>query len=175
MDQIIAPQHININLVQNLSFLSQNKVQVFFFISFSDFHKFSSFCKENEIHQRTKKKKTKNYDCLSQTLVQICCATCLPPKKLGTLFVNTTALTESFLIPFFCIFVLGGFAVSVFGILGRNDDKQQFKTEQEGNKTTRCKQENHLILSQKKRKQTTQTQNDTNFALFKMETNNTRK
>ena len=106
---------------------------------------------------------------------------CKPtPKKLGTLFVNTTALTDFLFVRFFCIFVFFGVCcVRFFGGLFLRGMKKQKKTkfktkQQKGKKTTRCKQQNHLVLFIKRENQTTQSQNNTN-QMSKMETNNTRK
>ena len=71
------------------------------------------------------------------------------PQKLGTLFVNTTALTEFFVCPFFCIFAFWVFCcVRFFGVFFWKEWKTQ--NNQERNKTTRCKPENHLVLFTKK-------------------------
>ena len=71
------------------------------------------------------------------------------PKKLGTLFVNTTALTDFVFVRFSCIFAFLGFLLCpFFGVfLERNEKKTKFKrNQQKGKKTTRCKQQNHLVL-----------------------------
>ena len=93
---------------------------------------------------------------------------------------NTTALTDFFLSGFSAFLLFWVFAVS--GFLGgpflrgmkttKKKDKIQNKTtkNKKGRRTTRCKQEDHLVLSQKK---TTQKQNNTN-EFFKMERNDTR-
>ena len=79
------------------------------------------------------------------------------PQKLGTLFVNTTALTVFFLfVLFFCIFGFWGFCCVRFygglflrGMKKRQNSKKWQNSKQnnkKGKKTTRCKQQNHLVL-----------------------------
>ena len=71
---------------------------------------------------------------------------------------STAALTEKN-VPFFCIFGLGVFAVSGFlpflrGMRKHTKKQNLKKNNRKGNKTTRCKQENHLVWLQKgKRRQ----------------------
>ena len=77
------------------------------------------------------------------------------PQKFGTLFVNTTAPTGKIGMGFSAFLLLGVFAVSGFWSLqkkaGMKKKKPKFKTkQQERSKTTRCKQENHLVLFQKR-------------------------
>ena len=85
------------------------------------------------------------------------------PPNLGTLFVNTTALTDFFFLCFFfCIFFFffRFFAVSVFVLFlkGRKTIKQTLNTKQQKrNKTTRCKPESHIVLLQKKKADNTDT------------------
>ena len=92
------------------------------------------------------------------------------PKNLRTLSVNTTALTDFFLSGFSAFLLFGVFVFAVSGFLGgpflrgmkttkkRQNSKQNNKNKK-GRRTTRCKQEDHLVLSQKK---TTQKHNNTN-------------
>ena len=100
------------------------------------------------------------------------------PQKIETLFVHTTANWFS---RFFCIFVFLGFCCVRFlgGPFWEEWKKTKFETKQQkGKKTTRCKQQNDLVLflvpRKREKNQTTQTQNNTN-QMSKMETNNTRK
>ena len=76
------------------------------------------------------------------------------PTQLGTLFVNTTALTDFY--PFLLQFCFWIFAVSgTFIFLGaRNEQAAKHKLKAKHkkiNNTTRCKQETHLVLLQKKK------------------------
>ena len=74
------------------------------------------------------------------------------PKKLGTLFVNTTALTD-LLVLFFCIFGSLVFCcVHFLGVFFWKEWKTKDWTQNNPkiNKTTRCKPDNHLVLFTKK-------------------------
>ena len=104
-----------------------------------------------------------------------------PPQKIEEHYLWTQSRYFFFLLSFFSAFLLFWvFAVSGFlgGLFLRGMKKQKktkFKTKQpknkKGRRTTRCKQEDHLVLWQKT---TTQKQNNTN-EFFKLERNNTRK
>ena len=78
---------------------------------------------------------------------------------------------------FFCMFVYWGFCCVRFWSFFERNEKQKtktgHKTTKKRNKTTRCKQENHLLLLTKQRKETTQTHNNAT-SLFRLQTNNTR-
>ena len=66
-----------------------------------------------------------------------------------------------FFFSIFCVFAVSG----LFGHFSRGMEtinSIQNKTTKKGNKTTRCKQQNHLVLLQKRKNQTTQTQTNTN-------------
>ena len=90
------------------------------------------------------------------------CHFLLTPKKLETLFVNTTVLTDCF-DPFFCIFIFGGFCcVRFFGPFFLKGMKNKYKknwrqNNQKLNKTTRCKPVKHLALLTKKKADNTDT------------------
>ena len=76
----------------------------------------------------------------------------------------------------FWVFAVSGFFGGLFlRGMKKQKNKTNFKTKQpknkKGRRTTRCKQEDHLVLWQKT---TTQKQNNTN-EFFKLERNNTRK
>ena len=81
------------------------------------------------------------------------------PKNWRTLFVNTIALFVFFRCPFFLHFCFFGFLLcpvfwgSFFWEEWKNKKKTKFKTKQpknkKGRRTTRCKQEDHLVLWQK--------------------------
>ena len=87
-------------------------------------------------------------------------------KKLNFLFVNTTALTDCFFCPFFLHFCFWGFLqcpVFWWSFFFERNEKTQKKQElnnnnKKGSRTTRCKQENPLVMLQKE--QQTQKQND---------------
>ena len=101
-----------------------------------------------------------------------------PPPKKGTPSVNTTALTGN-ICPFFRFFWGRGVLLCPLfvGSFLRGMKKPPKKTlnskqnNKKGNKTTRCKHENHLVLFQQK---TTQTQYTTT-SLLTLQTKNTRK
>ena len=189
--------------------MSQNLVQVFFFFSFFVFQKSSSICRENEIFQKSERKKKTNitlfwvetwsnyvaqhawaefwrnlgpsfdstfltflgpfhFSKYAETTLFIVfsakiCIFSPPPKKLGTLFVNTTALTDFFLfVRFFLHFAFLGFCcVRFWGVFFERNEKQKktkFKTKQQKGKiTTRCKQQNHLVLFLRKKPDNTDT------------------
>ena len=95
------------------------------------------------------------------------------PQKLGTLFVNTTALTVFSI--FFLHFCFGGFLLCpfVWSVFERNE-KSKIWTQ-----TTKKKQDHKmqtrkpLSLVYKERQQTTQTQNNAT-SLFRLQTSKTR-
>ena len=100
-----------------------------------------------------------------------------PPKKLGTLFVNITALTDflvSFLqccLGFCCVWFFGSFLLK--GVNTPPQTKKTLNTKQPKKKQDhKMQRENHLVLLQK-RKQTIQTQNNTT-SLFRLQTRDTR-
>ena len=72
------------------------------------------------------------------------------PQKLGTLFVNTIALTDFFAL-IFCILFFGLLLRLVFGLFFEiKKNKKLTQNNRKRNKTTRCKPENHLVLFTKK-------------------------
>ena len=170
-------------------FLSPKSVQIFLFV----FQTHSSFCRENEIFQMKQK-----YHFLSQNLSNYVAQrawtdfrfnvftfllffhfeTMLKPLLLGfqqtCIFAHPSKIRNTIcehncancFLHVLCVF----FAVSFFVFW--QEWNIEHKTAQ-GNQTTSCKQENHLVLFTKKRKQTAQTQNNAT-SLFRPQTNNTR-
>ena len=68
------------------------------------------------------------------------------PQEIGTPFMNTTSLVEK-QVPFYSIFV---FCFLLCRFFERNE-KQKIKTKQQKYKQDhKCKQENHLVLLQKR-------------------------
>ena len=71
------------------------------------------------------------------------------PKKLGTLFVNITALTELFVCPFFCVFgILGFCCVRLFGLFWKEWKQKKLKSDTtQPKKETRPQDANKKPLS----------------------------